>query len=970
MIKNFKISTWLLFAFSIILLLVFMLGFSSYTQTNLLSEQTEIMYQHPLKVRRSIDSLRLDIVELRLELRNYLLAENDVDKDDALLHMEFAYLDVQEQINIIKEGYLGPKNDIVNISNAFIIWKDIKTTNLELADSGKINEVLISIGPDGEETEKFNILLTEINVIDTYAQNKADELYENSLELHDDITFQLIIMVVSIFGLTMIIGFWLYKNFKNPLAEMNETVIEFQSGNMDRRVTQVSTNELGNLASSINEMADVIEYNANLNNEISEFSDVLISENNEKSFFNLTLSSLLKHTNSVSAAVFLLNEDNNKFECIESIGFERENLRSFYADTKDGEFGKVLDSKEIVYTNLTVENTQYTYNTVVAGLMPKQIVNIPLISGSIVNGIVTLSSLTNFDKKSKEFIDRIADTLTYRSEAILANILITNFVNELETRSNELSSQNSELELQKQQLKEASQMKTDFLSNMSHELRTPLNSVIALSGVLYDRLKGIISEDEFSYLEIIGRNGRNLLDLINDILDISRVESGKIDFEYSTFHVNDCIEDILSMFSFQANEKGIDLKLVNLGENVLLTSDLSKCKHVIQNLISNAVKFTDKGEVVIKVEDFDEHIKINVIDTGIGIETENLDKIFEEFTQEESGTSRRFGGTGLGLSIVQKYSELIGGTISVESTKGKGSIFTLTLPKKATRDFIDDNLEHDFYVPLVNDPFDVSNIAEFDKKILLIEDNESAIIQIKELVKGMGIEIMVAENGEDGIEFLNNHKVDAVILDIMMPGINGFDVLQKIRNNDEISNVPVLVLTAKQITKSELSLLKRNNVVQLIQKGDVDRIKLQKTIFNMLFSNNNIKKVKQITFPIESKILIIEDNLDNIVTLKALLKEYTNIHEAHDGLDALDKIKEIKPDLILMDLGIPKLSGEELFKEIKKDKQINNIPIIAITASALKKERKRILSLGFDDFVSKPIITEELYKAINGVYLK
>lgn len=258
--------------------------------------------------------------------------------------------------------------------------------------------------------------------------------------------------------------------------------------------------------------------------------------------------------------------------------------------------------------------------------------------------------------------------------------VIQSFTGKLEKQNSELETQKAELERQKKRITEVSQLKTNLIYNVSHELRTPLNSIITLSGVLGRRLDGKISHEEQSYLKIIERNGTHLLELINDFLDFSRLETGKEETEIALFDLNTMIDDIAFLLRPQADQKGIGLSFTRDNDPLLIESDPGKCRRILQNLIANAIKFTPEGHVEITTSSHPAHIDIRVEDTGIGIEKEKLSYIFEEFRQADNTTSRHYGGTGLGLSIAKRYAELLDGTILVESEPGKGSAFTLRLP--------------------------------------------------------------------------------------------------------------------------------------------------------------------------------------------------------------------------------------------------------------------------------------------------
>ena len=482
--------------------------------------------------------------------------------------------------------------------------------------------------------------------------------------------------------------------------------------------------------------------------------------------------------------------------------------------------------------------------------------------------VVSLASIGQYKQPAIDFIEKTISTMSARIEGILAYRTIKEFSeklehqnreldaqkNEMEEQSVELIHQNIELEMQKKELNEASQLKTNFLSNMSHELRTPLNSVIALSGILNRRLKNEIPEEEYSYLEVIERNGKNLLALINDILDISRIEAGREELEISTFNVNQLINEVVEMLAPQAHEKNV--KCINGAKDttVYINSDRDKCRHILENLAGNAVKFTETGQVELAVGQNGENIEIRVKDTGIGIDANYLPFVFDEFRQADGSTSRKFGGTGLGLAIAKKYANLLGGIVSVTSVVGEGSEFILTLPINYSPDHqVAENafeIVREESMPVKKAVMqaelpDLSGKPLADptaKTLLMVEDSEPAVIQIRDLLEESGYNIKVARDAKEAFAMMAEKIPDAMVLDLMMPGIDGFELLHTLREAESTAHVPVLILTAKHITRDELKDLTKNNIHQLIQKGDVNRDELKKAIASMLYPETRAKK--------------------------------------------------------------------------------------------------------------------------------
>jgi len=391
----------------------------------------------------------------------------------------------------------------------------------------------------------------------------------------------------------------------------------------------------------------------------------------------------------------------------------------------------------------------------------------------------------------------------------------------------------------------------------------------------------------------------------------------------------------------------------------------------LQNLIANAVKFTEIGKVEVRLQQTGSNIEILVTDTGIGIAESHQPHIFDAFRQADSSTSRMYGGTGLGLSIAKKYANMLGGTITVKSAEGDGSEFTLVLPIQYEGENKIAGIENGTGFKHVTGQVRVKPaFPSPDKTILLVEDSEPAIIQIKDILAEKGYQILIARDGVEALEIISQTIPDAMILDLMVPGIDGFEVLQTLREAEPTAHIPVLILTAKHITKEELKFLKRNNIHELIQKGDVSRSELLRSVETMVFpekqeTNTPIPKLQ----PISDKpvVLVVEDNPDNMVTVKAILSNSYTIIEAVNGNEGLRKAKEHRPNLILMDIALPELDGIGAFNAIRSDVVLQNIPVIALTASAMTTDREAILSYGFNAYIAKPIDEKLFFKTINEV---
>jgi len=364
-------------------------------------------------------------------------------------------------------------------------------------------------------------------------------------------------------------------------------------------------------------------------------------------------------------------------------------------------------------------------------------------------------------------------------------------------------------------------------------------------------------------------------------------------------------------------------------------------------------------------------LHVGIKDTGIGISAKHLSIIFDEFRQADGNSSRKYGGTGLGLAIAKKYTQMLRGGIEVSSQEGVGSLFVVTLPKKpAEHEFDDTEKESAFLKPFASFKVTTTNPGGFGKTLLVVEDSEPQIIQLTDILKEEGYTLQIARNGKEALQIIQGSIPDAMILDLMMPEVDGFEVLKSIREQEKTNHIPVLILTAKHVTQQELNFLRGNHIYQLIQKGDINRNELLAHVNNMIYPKENPEigtgtenhSVKQRIG--KATILLIEDNNDSIITLRALLDQTYTLITATDGLAGLEKAKAAKPDLILLDISLSGMDGFTVLHEAKNDIQLSDIPVIALTARAMKGDREELLEIGFDDYISKPIDNDLFEKTI------
>jgi len=834
------------------------------------------------------------------------------------------------------------------------------------------------------------------------------ELYAPIHELLKYFMILFSITLALILGLILLISNAITK----PIIDITKVAKKINEGDYSARNAIRSRDELGFLAGSANEMAASIESRLAIEKSVRAISETMIKTLSIRDFGTELLKQLMEITKANMSTFYILNEGTSKYEHFTSIGANEELLKSFNAENPEGEFGKVLSKKEISYLKDIPEDTIFKFQTTAGDAIPKEIITIPVLVDSTVVALISLVNINKFSNEIYKIIKQVWMGINTSYSNLIANertrILAENLqeINQkLEAQSEELQEQNEELISQEEELKqqgeeleeqnielenqqtmveEANRLKSEFLSNMSHELRTPLNSILALSGALLMQAGKKLTDEENNYLKIVERNGKQLLKLINDILNISKIEAGKIEINRQEFSLSDTIRKIIESIEPLAEKKNLEIR-TNIAKDIpKLHSDEAKLFQILQNIAANAVKFTEEGYIEISAEKFAESVQISVKDTGIGMTEQDQEHVFDEFRQIDGSTSRQFEGTGLGLSISAKLVKILGGKIQVGSTPGVGTIFTITIPLKIdSNQILSEARDFKKQTVLSGDDSEIDKQqtspaitqSSGKKRLLVVEDNEVAIIQIKTVLESEGYIVDVAAGGKQALEYMKANSPDGIILDLMMPEVDGFEVLESIRSTKSSKNLPVLILTAKDLTKADLDKLSVNNIQQLIQKGDIDKDGLLKKIHLMIYEKDEKKPDKpteKITMKqtepqeekINSSVLIMENNKDNMLTFKAILSDDYDTLEAYDGKNGLKLALKKLPDLILLDIGLPKMDGFEVVKILKKSELTKNIPVIAVTAKAMKGDKEAILGAGCDDYLSKPVNPEELLSKV------
>jgi len=835
----------------------------------------------------------------------------------------------------------------------------------------------------------------------------------------------------------------LAANLTNQVRSIAEVSTAVTKGDLTRSIAVEAQGEMAALKDNINEMILNLKEQTLKNAEqdwlktnLARFSRMLQGERDLATVSNLIMSELAPLVNAQYGVFYVTKreEDETKLELVASYGAENQDELKQQFNLREGLIGQAAaDRRPILLKDVPPD-----FIRIGSGLghaQPASVSILPALFEDEVKAVIELASFNEFNETHQNFLDQLMESVgivlntiaaTMRTEGLLeqSQLLTT----ELQARQTELTRKQQELHATNEELQEKAQLlenekkqvegknieiemarraveekaeqlaltskyKSEFLANMSHELRTPLNSLLILSKLLSDNAQGNLNDKQVEFARTINSAGSDLLNLINDILDLSKVESGTVTIEVGDMPMAHLKQHMERTFRQLASDKGLDFNVKfdpKLPETI--RTDEKRLQQIVLNLLSNAFKFTSKGSVTLGVtctdkgwspshpvlRDADRAIEIAVTDTGIGIPDDKQKLIFEAFQQADGTTSRKYGGTGLGLSISREIARLIGGELQVRSTPGEGSVFTLYVPLQAepagsavegsTARYDNSGAVVPSALPTGFEVNDDREQLGKDPFVLIVEDDPTFATILLDAAHEAGLKGVVSTAGAGTLGMVRKLQPSAITLDLGLADIDGFVLLDLLKHDAETREIPIHVISGKDKTKSVIAMgavgitekpVERDDLVGLfatLRRETEGKPRRKRKPVEASKPNRSIPELAG------AKVLIVDDDIRNIFSLTSVLEshevEVLHAERGKDGILILEQTPGV--DVALIDIMMPEMDGYETMQEIRKRSELGDLPLIAVTAKAMKGDRQKCLDAGASDYIAKPVDIELL----------
>lgn len=810
----------------------------------------------------------------------------------------------------------------------------------------KLTQEILAIGRRKTTARYIETARTMLNSLYQRRLRSISMNIESAIEFAKKINTFIFAVNILFAVFAIALGIILSRSITKPVEKLRNGTQNIMKG-VYQPIKLRQRDELGALAKDFNHMSEMLQNNYNRLTAYSELMTALNRHDSTENVEQASLQILCLHTGAAVGALYLLDSELNLLRLVSGYAL---NLTEDKLEFKVGEGipGQCAAMKRNLEVNDIVATKGFIIDTGLIQVAPTNVIAVPILFQENLIGVIVLGAMQPFDSLRLEIIKNSVPQI---------GVAITNAMNTDSTRklSIEVAGKNDELNSKNAELQKAYRVKSEFLSNMSHELRTPLNSIIGFTSILLGPHGEPLTPDQANAIEKVLRNGKHLLELINDILDFSKIEAGRTPINLDSGEISEIISNVMVTVEPMVTSKAVKLVQEVEPDLPILNTDILKVKQILLNLLSNAAKFTDQGAITIIAKKQDENVSIAVKDDGIGIEPQNLERVFEEFSQIDTSNSRKYKGTGLGLPIAKNYARLLGGNLTVQSEFGKGATFILVIPPDFPKDKLQKPVEEpgpsksaqageSAKTPSAVGPGPEKSVAPSSGILVLCIDDDAEVIDLlRRYLIPEGYSVRGVGSGEDGIRLAKELKPAVITLDIMMPEKDGWQVLRELKSNPTTKDIPVIIHSIIENRPLALSL----GALDVIAKPSEPR-KVLSVVERACRSKNQ-------------PIMIVDDNPDFADSLKILLEtEGYRAVAMYNGENALKDIEKINPSLLFLDLIMPGMDGFTVVKRLRSQERWRDLPIVVVSGAEITEIQRKSLDGLTQDYIEKSQFSKEI----------